>query len=165
MLHRRHAISILLAGLSVTTLMPSTGRADQRFRRFLPFLVELKGWTGQEPTGFAMENAGMSMVTATREYRRNDARLNAGLVSGPLAAAFTSPNAGMNIETTGWRMNTKTIDGFPVMKSFTAADSSGSILVSLDKEVMFTFSYNGISEDEAMGLAKQFNWKSMQAAF
>jgi hypothetical protein len=99
MLHRRHAISILLAGLSVTTLMPSTGRADQRFRRFLPFLVELKGWTGQEPTGFAMENAGMSMVTATREYQRNDARLNAGLVSCPLAAAFTSPNAGMNIET------------------------------------------------------------------
>jgi len=37
-------------------------------------------------------------------------------------------------------------------------------LVALDKEAMFSLSYNGLSEDEALALAEKFDWKAIQAA-
>jgi hypothetical protein len=37
-------------------------------------------------------------------------------------------------------------------------------LIALGKEAMFTLSYNGITEDEALALADKFDWKAIQAA-
>jgi len=36
--------------------------------------------------------------------------------------------------------------------------------VALDKDAMFSFSYNGMSEDEALAIAEKFDWKAIQAA-
>jgi hypothetical protein len=41
---------------------------------------------------------------------------------------------------------------------------SGAILIALGKEAMFTLSYNGITEDEALALADKLDWKAIQAA-
>jgi hypothetical protein len=45
-----------------------------------------------------------------------------------------------------------------------AKQKSGALLIALGKEAMFTLSYNGITEDEALTLADKFDWKAMQAA-
>jgi hypothetical protein len=37
-------------------------------------------------------------------------------------------------------------------------------MVALDKDSMFSFSYNGVAEDEALALAQKFDWKAIQAA-
>jgi hypothetical protein len=42
-------------------------------------------------------------------------------------------------------------------------DKSGAILVGLADSALFNFAYTGITEDEALGLAKRFDWKAMQA--
>jgi len=70
----------------------------------------------------------------------------------------------MNIETSDGRMSTSTIDGLPVTRTFNFKDKSGTILVALSTNAMFSLSFNGIAEDEALTLAKKFNWKPMQAA-
>ena len=36
--------------------------------------------------------------------------------------------------------------------------------MALGKEALFSFSYNGITEDEAVTLAEKFDWKTIQAA-
>jgi len=36
--------------------------------------------------------------------------------------------------------------------------------VALDKDAMFSFSYSGLAEDEAIALAQKFDWKAIQAA-
>jgi hypothetical protein len=37
-------------------------------------------------------------------------------------------------------------------------------LVALPVASLFTLSFNGIADDEALTLAKKFNWKGIQAA-
>jgi hypothetical protein len=61
-------------------------------------------------------------------------------------------------------MLTDTMHGMQVMKSYTTAQKSGALLVALDKDAMVSFSYNGITEDEALALAEKFDWKAIQAA-
>jgi len=76
MIDRRHAIRLSLAGLPAAWLVrSSTARAEQAFARFIPFLADLDGWQGKKPDGMSMEMPGNSMITATREYHRDAARL------------------------------------------------------------------------------------------
>jgi hypothetical protein len=168
MIDRRRAIRLVLAAaaLSAAWLLPSSAaRAQQSFQRFIPFLVDLQGWKGNKPDGVSMEMAGNSMVTATREYERGEARLNAQVIIGPAAqGALAATNAGVKIETSDARMSTSTIDGLQVTRTFTISDKSGAILVALGTSALFTLSFNAVAEDEALTLARKFNWKAMQAA-
>ncbi len=144
-------------------LLAPAARA-QSFQRFYPFLVELQGWTANKPDGMAMDMPGNSMITATREYRRGDARLNAQIVTGPAAqGAAAATQSNVNIETAEAHMRTATIDGLPVARSYTVKDKSGVILVALGAKAMFSMSFTGIGEDEALAIAKQFDWKGIQA--
>jgi hypothetical protein len=70
----------------------------------------------------------------------------------------------MKVETSEARMSTSTIDGLQVATTFTKADKSGAILVALGTSALFSFSFNGLAEEEALALAKKFNWKAIQAA-
>jgi len=166
MIDRRQAIRLGLVGLPAALLFrSSTARAEQAFTRFIPFLVELDGWQGKKPNGMSMEIPGNSMITATREYRRDAARLAASIVVGAAAqGALAAAKSGMNIETSDGRMSTSTIDGLPVTRTFNFKDKSGTILVALSTNAMFNLSNKGIADDEALALAKKFNWKAIQAA-
>jgi hypothetical protein len=70
----------------------------------------------------------------------------------------------VNIETTDGRISTSTIDGMQVTRTFNIKDKSGAIFVGLATSALFTLSFNGIADDEALTLAKKFNWKAIQAA-
>lgn len=167
-MHRRSAIRFVLASAvlcAVGALLAPAADAQQAFQRFLPFLIDLNGWTGEKPDGMAMEVPGTNMITATREYRRGDAQLSVQIVTGPAAqgaAAATQTN--VNIETGDAHMRTATVDGLPVASSYSVKDRSGIILVALSANAMFSMSFKGVAEDEALSIAKQFDWKSIQAS-
>jgi hypothetical protein len=160
LIHAALATAVLPAGM----LVSSEARA-QSFQRFFPLLVELQGWKGGKPDGAAVEIAGHSMVTATREYRRGEARVNAQVILGPAAqGALTSIQSGLKIETSDARMSTSTIDGLPVARTFTIKDKSGAVLVAIGDSAVFSLSFNGIDDDEGLTLARKFDWKALQAA-
>ena len=143
----------------------SEARADQAFQRFLPLFVELDGWQGKKPDGVSMEMPGTSMTTANRDYTRGSAQAHASVMMGQAAAGALAPiQSGMNIQTSEGHMVTATMRGMQVMKSFNTSQKSGALMVALGKEAMFSFSYNGLTEEEAMALADKFDWKAMQAA-
>ena len=105
------------------------------------------------------------MTTATRDYQRGPAQVHASVVVGQAAiGALTPLVTGMNINTSEGHMLTDTIQGMKVLKSYTTAQKSGALLVALDKDSMFSFSYSGVAEDEALALAQKFDWKAIQAA-
>ena len=143
----------------------SSARAEQAFQRFVPLLVDLDGWQGKKADGMSMEMTNVSMTTATRDYQKGSAQVHASVVVGQTAAGALAPlqNA-MNIQTSEGHMVTATMHGMPVLKSFTTKDKSGSLIVGLAKDAMFSFAYNGLSEDEALALAEKFDWKAMQTA-
>jgi N-acetylmuramic acid 6-phosphate (MurNAc-6-P) etherase len=70
----------------------------------------------------------------------------------------------MNIETSEGRLNTATIDGLQVTRTFTIKAKTGAILIALGTSALLSVSFNGITDDEALALAKKFNWKAIQTA-
>ncbi len=157
----------ILSGLVVLLLLGtlSSVRADQAFQRFLPLLVDLDGWQGKKPDGMSMEMSNMSMTTANRDYTKGSSELHASVVVGQSAAGALAPlQSGMNIQTTEGHMVTSTMHGMPVLKGFNTKDKSGSLIVGLAKDAMFSLSYKNMTEDEALALAEKFDWKALQAA-
>ena len=143
----------------------ASARADQAFQRLMPLLVDLDGWQGKKPDGMSMEMPNGSMTTATREYQKGPARAHASVMVGTAAMGALAPmQAGMNVTTSEGHMLTASMHGMQVLKSYTTAQKSGALLVALDKDAMFSFSYNGMTEDEALALAEKFDWKAIQAA-
>jgi len=61
-------------------------------------------------------------------------------------------------------MSASAIDGFQVTRTFNFKDKSGAILIALGSNSVFSVSFNGIADDEALGIAKKFDWKAIQAA-
>ena len=165
--HRRFMCLALIAAVLPVALVASQSatQAQQAFQRFFPMLIELSGWKGNKPDGVSMEIPGSQMISATREYQRGEARVNAQvLIGAPAQGAVAITGSGVKMETSEARMSTSTIDGLPVTRTFTFADKSGAVIVVLGPNAVFMLSFNGISDDEGLKLARQFNWKAIQAA-
>jgi hypothetical protein len=160
-------LRVIFSGLIVFSVCGplSPARADQAFQRFLPLLVELDGWQGKKPDGASMEMANMSMTTANRDYTKGSSELHASVVVGQSAVAALAPlqNA-MNIQTTDGHMITTSMHGMNVLKGYNNKDKSGSLIVGISKDAMFSLSYKNITEDEALALAEKFDWKAIQTA-
>ena len=164
MIDRRAFLSFALAAFAAASL-PAPARADPAFKRFLPLLIDIDGWQGKKPDGMSMEMGDTSMTTAQREYQRGPAQLHASVVIGPAAAgALGATMAGMSVETSDGHMITATINGLKATKTYNSKDKSGAVLVALGEGALFSVSYNGLTEDEALPLAQKFDWKAIQAA-
>ena len=97
--------------------------------------------------------------------KKGSAKANAAVMTGQAAAGALSPmQAGMNVTTSEGHMVTDTMQGMKVMKTYTTSQKSGALLVALDKDAMYSYSYSGLAEDEALALAQKFDWKAIQAA-
>jgi hypothetical protein len=159
-----HAISA--AFLILFMLWPhSAVRADQPFQRFLPLLVDLAGWQGKKPDGMSMQMSDASMTSATRDYERGPAQVHASVIIGQAAEGALAPiQSGMKVQTPEGHMITDTMRGMPVLKAFNSKDKSGTLIVALNKNAMFSLAYEGVSEEEALQLAEKFDWKALQTA-
>ena len=160
----RHAIFCLSVALTVW-LPQSPARADQAFQRFLPLFVDLDGWQGKKPDGMSMEMPNASMTTAPRDYSRGPAQAHVTVMVGQAATGALAPiQSGVNLQTSEGHMVTSTMHGMQVLKTFSTPQKSGALMVALGKDAMFSFSYSGLAEDEAIALAEKFDWKALQAA-
>ncbi|HLH94647.1 MAG TPA: hypothetical protein VKW08_05965 [Xanthobacteraceae bacterium] len=163
MIDRRHAIRLACMAVCAAAL-PLSARAQQGgYQRFVPYLVELPGWKGAKAEGMGMEMAGSSMLTATRNYERGGAHVNVSVLTGLAAqGALAATNAGIKLETPDVHITNETIDGMQVSKTYTVSNKSGAIVVTLGPAAVLTVAYTGIPEEEAMGLARRFDWKAIQ---
>jgi hypothetical protein len=164
MIVRRHVVKLALAAVAVAWLSPSSAQAPG-FQRFVPLLIDLDGWKGEKADGMSMQMGGTSMDAATRKYERGEASIDVQVMVGPAAQAALAPTqAGIKIETPNERMSTSSIDGFVVLRTYQINDKSGGVIVALSNNAAFSLTFNGITDEDALALAKKFNWKAIQAA-
>jgi hypothetical protein len=164
--HHRSLLSIACAALiALAALLPNSARAGASYQPLAALLVDLSGWTAGKPDGMAMEMNGATMITATRHYERGEAQIDAQIVTGPAAqGSLAAAGSTMKMETSEGRMTSGLLDGFQVTRTYTFSDKSGGIIVGLRDNALFSVSFNGIADDEALALAKKFDWKAIQAA-
>jgi hypothetical protein len=154
-----------LFGAAALLLAAAPAAADPAFKRLVPLLVDLPGFTGQKPDGMTMEMGEGALTTASRKYAKPPATIDVVVTAGAMAAGAMAPlMSGMKYETTEGHMIPAEIAGFKVLKTWNESEKSGALLVALDKASMLTFSYRGIAEDEAVGLAQKLDWKGLAAA-
>lgn len=163
MIKRRSTILSILAILSVLWPLAAVA-ADQPFQRFIPLLVDLSGWNGKKPEGMSMVMSNAAMTTANRDYERGEAQLHATVVVGQGAEVTLAPiQAGVSIQTSEGHVISSTMRGMQVLKTYDKQQKSGSFIVSLGKDALFSLTYEGITEDDALALAEKFDWKTLQA--
>lgn len=152
--------------VALSALWPlSTARADQPFQRFVPLLIDLNGWQGKKPEGMSMQMSDTNMTTATRDYERGPAQVHASVIVGQGATGVVPPmQGGMNLQTSEGHVISATMHGMPVLKNYNIPEKSGSLIVSLTKDALFSVTFEGITEDEALALAEKFDWKALQVA-
>ena len=150
--------------LALTILWPlSPSRADQPFQRLLPLLIDLAGWEGGKADGMSMQMSEASMTTATRDYTRGSARVQAAIMVGQAATGALAPiQSGMNIQTPDGHVMSATMHGMQVLKNYNTPQKSGTLIVALGKDALFNFSFDGLSEEEGLALAEKFDWKALQ---
>jgi hypothetical protein len=161
-------IRLLLCGLVLSAWSLMANAAD--YDALKPLLADVADWTGEAAEGSSMAMEGVTLVTANRHYQRGEAQsLDAqlSLMPGAMAAPIQA-TMNMNMETDDAVITTSTIDGFLVHHNHEKAQNSGDVVVILGgddkRSAMFTMSYTGINAQEALAMAKRFDWKKMQAA-
>ena len=130
-----------------------------------PLLVDLPGWSGEQPEGMSMDTSGMKLINAAREYTKGASELTAAVIVGNQQMAQAAKQAGsMNIETDKQRIAVKQVRGYTVQIVFDKQDRSGAVTIVLaeQKPVLFTLVFEGISDDEAMSLAERFDWNAIK---
>ena len=163
-------VKILL--LTFAILFVTAAVQAESYQTLYPFLIDLSGWTGGEPTGMNMSMSGMVMINAVRTYNKGNKELAAMIMKSNQAAGGGMQQrpgmygSGMHMESPEVNMNIKTINGFQVQTVYNKVENSGAVTVFFIQEetggAFFTLSYKGISESDALGLAKKFDWKDIK---
>ncbi len=153
--------------LSFAILVMAAAVQAESYQTLYPCLIDLSGWTGGEPTGMNMSMSGMVMINATRAYSKGNKEIAAMIMKGAQLGAGGMQGSGMHMETPEVNMKIQTINGFQVQTVYDKVENSGAVTVFLTHEqtggAFFTLSYAGISESEAIGLAKKFDWKKIKS--
>ena len=161
------SLAVVLSVLVLSNaLSPETAYAEKH-EKLYGELKDIKGWKGGDPEGMAMEMPGMKMVQAMRIYTKGDNEISAMIMIGSAAAAGTfAALEDMKLETSEVKAAVKEIDGFTVHSVYDKEEKGGAITVLLNPDekeaAVFVFSYKDLSEEEALEIAKKFDWKSMK---
>ncbi|RLC26507.1 MAG: hypothetical protein DRH21_01965 [Deltaproteobacteria bacterium] len=157
---------ILLASCAI--LVMAVAVQAESYQTLYPCLIDLSGWTGGEPTGMNMNMSGMVMINSTRTYSKGKKELRAIIMKGNQAFGMAGMQGSeMHMESPEVNMNIKTINGFQVQTVYDKKENSGAVTVFLTHKqtggAFFSLSYAGISEKEAIGLAKKFDWEKIKS--
>jgi hypothetical protein len=131
-----------------------------------PLLVDLPGWEAEKPEVMSMDMGTMKMTNATRSYTKDNKEITAVVMLGNNAMTQGQMQE-MKAESMDVKASISKIDGFQVTTSYDKNENSGSVVVFLSQSqtqgALFIVSYEGLSDKEALSLAKKFNWKKMKA--
>jgi hypothetical protein len=133
--------------------------------KLTPLLIDLDGWKAEKAEGMSMSMGQMRMINAVRPYEKDGAELNAMLMlgSGMMSQGQLQE---MQAESASGKMEIVTIDGFKVQKVYNKQEQAGAVIVHLtpqgEQNGMFMLSFEGISVDVGLKLARQFDWTQMK---
>ena len=130
-----------------------------------PLLINLDGWQAAAAEGMTMNTGSVNMITASRKYRHGKQELDAMIMVGnqPLAMGPEEPT---KVDTAHSHLEIKKIKGFQVHTTLDKRENAGGIMVVLskkaDRNAMFVLTFKGMSDQDALAIAEQFDWQAMR---
>ena len=154
---------LALTVIFLLTLFNNTGFCAEPSDYLKPLLIDLKGWKAEKPEGSSMSMGGMKMINAIRNYSKGNSNINATIMISN-SAMIQGQTA--TTETSDAKVTSSKINGFNVIQGFNKIDKSGYVLINLAKKTtegsLFMINYSGISNKEALKIAKKYNWKEIK---
>jgi hypothetical protein len=138
------------------TLVPAP--AQQYSNQLKKLLIDLPGWTGEDPEGADMAFNQIVMITAARNYTKGNASINTGIIIGSSTNVSQIPKT--TYETDEGFLRTTKIKGYETYLVYNKKDNSGSIFILLASNphsAMVTFTYENLGWQEAKTLAEKFD--------
>ncbi|MBF0476914.1 MAG: hypothetical protein HQK59_14010 [Deltaproteobacteria bacterium] len=156
--------------VTLATLGLAGAAAGASYESLYSCFPPLPGCQGQAPTGVNADMAGGKMVTAQKKYTQGDHQITAVIIKGQhaMAAVPAEKTEPMDLDMPEARMKFGKIDGFSVHQVYNKKGRSGSINVAIETTAgtgggaVFIFHFEGIDGDEALKLAKSFDWAKMK---
>lgn len=130
-------------------------------------LPSIEGWHVSRCDGMKMTNPMFGeVVTASKTYASGDKSVETAVVSGMQAMMMWAPyQSGTQVENDESLMKVETIDGFPVGIAYDKKEHSGGVVVQLAPNAVLVLNYQNMTWEEALDLAKKFDWKKLQSLF
>jgi hypothetical protein len=164
---------VLFFILSFFLLFPGLGQAD--YKEMCKFLVDLPGWSAKQCSGMQMSSNFGVGGTAIRTYSQGEKKITAMLTGGNMFYGQTMgplpqfQQFEMNVENK-FIVKTLKVNGYKVVVSYDKEENVGGIVVflkekDLQKPVVFILNYEHMGWEEALDLAKKFDWDSMKDSF
>jgi hypothetical protein len=131
-----------------------------------PLLIDLEDWKAEDAQGMSMDMETVKMVNAFRTYQTEEKEINAGIMICSKAIAQSQMQRMGKMEFGDVKMEFTEMDGFKVYTNYDKEEDQGYILVMLsqkdDDSGMFMFNFSGMDEEEALKVAKKFDWKKLK---
>ncbi len=141
------------------------------YQKLCSKLKNLNGWKAEKCNGMNMSSNMGQIVTASKEYTKGKKNFTVAVFSGMQAMGYWSQfSANIQMETNEMYLKTTKINGFPAGISMNKIDKSGGIFVCLNKNPqqcisVLAFTFENMDKDEALKLAKKFDWNSIANFF
>lgn len=130
-------------------------------------LIDIPGWQAEKAEGMDMNMNGVKMMNAIRSYEKDSSTFDAAIMVTTLQMGL-APFQQMNMSQGSVKIATTQMGNFRVMQTNDSNDKSGTIMILLGEtktnSAIFSLSYEGITEEEGLVLAKQFDWNQIQTA-
>ncbi|HUV07015.1 MAG TPA: hypothetical protein VMX75_04745 [Spirochaetia bacterium] len=158
----------IIVALIAFLIFAATGAFSQSHETLFPSLVNLPGWNGDKPEGVKLDMGAMKMVTASRNYTQGDKELTALIMIGNAQGGGSIlPQGTSKMETDEAKVSVQTINGYQVQVVYNKKDHGGLVTVVLipgeNSGTFFNLTFEGLTEDEGMALAKRFDWNGIKA--
>ncbi|WP_457635169.1 hypothetical protein [Persephonella sp.] len=127
-----------------------------------PYLVDIKGWKGDKPTGSKMSGPFGTAVTAQRSYIKDSKSLEVTIFKGSMAAAMFAPFTMITeVDTPTEYVKVFNFKGFKTGLSHNKQENSGEIIVFLAPDGVFSVKYSGMGYKKALDLIGNFPLKEI----
>lgn len=134
-------------------------------------LKDLPDWQAEKCEGINVSGIPTGeMVSANRPYTQGNKRIEATIICGMQAMGYWEPFAShIQMDSDEEFVEVTNIDGFPVGIGYHKQDKSGGIVVKLTKKesitAVFVVNFENMDWNEALDIAKKFDWKGMKELF
>lgn len=160
MTQRLYLILILLIGTTIPIL-------SQKHESLKPLLIDLEGFEADPAEGMSMDIGDMNMITAARSYYFEGIDIETVIIIGN-KIMMEAKLEETKIQTDEGVYEITEENGFKISKYYDENMGDFGLTVFLkedeNKAAIFAFTSSGLTPDEAMLLAKKFDWKKLKSA-
>ncbi len=167
---KKFGLSIVLALLIISQ---GFSQSDLSYKDLYKYLIDLKGWNCEKPTGSLLKTPMGTAINAKRSCRKENKGINVQILAGTMATMAWMPfSMVVEYDSPDEFVKTKNIDGFKevIMHQKGEGNPGGTIAILLYQTAsapyaIFVMNYENMDYKEAEKLVKKYPLKDMAKVF